>query len=131
MVSPKTSRTAQRRSVLLASDLGIPPMTLDPDVICILGVPIAGIAAIGAASARQFFLGDRELVRLPGLDNEFAPVSLPDVTRNCATEVPMTEPVEEHISEEFTRLAELRTTGSPSVCLRLFVTHCTAAPSCP
>ena len=31
--------------MLLASGLGIPPMTLDLDVICILGVPIAGIAA--------------------------------------------------------------------------------------
>ena len=62
MVSPKTSRSASRRSVLLASGLGIPPMTLDLDVICISGVPIAGIAAIGAASARQFILRDRELV---------------------------------------------------------------------
>ena len=34
-------------------------------MICILGVPIAGIAAIGAASARQFILGDREFVHLP------------------------------------------------------------------
>jgi hypothetical protein len=78
MVSPKTSRAVPRRSVLLASGLGIPPMTLDLDVICISSVPIAGIAAIGAASARQFFLGDRELVGLAGLDDEFAPVSLPD-----------------------------------------------------
>ena len=29
MVSPKTSRAVPRRSVLLASGLGIPPMTLD------------------------------------------------------------------------------------------------------
>jgi hypothetical protein len=35
MVSPKTSRPASRRSVPLASGLGIPPMTLDLDVICI------------------------------------------------------------------------------------------------
>ena len=62
MVSPKTSRAVPRRSVLLASGLGIPPMTLDLDVICISGVPIAGIAAIGAASARQFFLRNGELV---------------------------------------------------------------------
>jgi hypothetical protein len=31
-------------------------------VICISGVPIAGIAAFSTASARQFFLGDNELV---------------------------------------------------------------------
>ena len=52
-------------------------MTLDLDVICILSVPIAGIAAIGAASARQFVLGDGELVRLAGLDHELAPLPLP------------------------------------------------------
>ena len=46
-------------------------MTLDLDVICILSVPIAGIAAIGAASARHFVLGDRELVALAGADHEF------------------------------------------------------------
>ena len=47
-------------------------------VICILGVPIAGIAAIGAALARQFILRNREFVRLAGLDDEFAPVALSD-----------------------------------------------------
>jgi hypothetical protein len=47
-------------------------MTLDLSV-CISGVPIAGIAAFGATSARQFILGDRELVRLASLDDEFAP----------------------------------------------------------
>jgi hypothetical protein len=38
--------------VLLASGLGIPPMTLDLDVICITGVPIPGIAAATALSQR-------------------------------------------------------------------------------
>jgi hypothetical protein len=65
-------------------------MTLDLNVICISGVPIAGIAAIGGASGRQFFLRDRELVRLAGLDDEFAPVSLPYAARNRTTEVTMT-----------------------------------------
>ena len=57
-----------------------------PCAICISGVPIAGIAAIGTASARQFFLGDGELVRLAGLDDEFAPVAFPDAARNGAPE---------------------------------------------
>ena len=48
-------------------------------MICILGVPIAGIAAIGAASARHFFLGNGELVALAGPDHELAPVALPDL----------------------------------------------------
>jgi hypothetical protein len=62
-------------------------MTLDLNVICISGVPIAGIAAIGAASARKFFLGDVKLARLAGLDDDFAPVSLSDAARNSAPEV--------------------------------------------
>ena len=86
-------------------------MTLDLDVICILSVPIAGIAAIGAASARQFFLGDRELVRLAGLDDEFAPVALPDAARNRAPEMTVTEPVEDDLHEAIERLTELRPTG--------------------
>jgi hypothetical protein len=64
--------------VLLVSGLGIPPMTLDLDVICISGVPIAGIAAIITASARQFILGDGELVGLARLDHEIASIALHD-----------------------------------------------------
>ena len=37
-----TSRSASRRSVLLASGLGFPPMTLDPKGICILASPSQG-----------------------------------------------------------------------------------------
>ena len=62
----------------LVSDLGIPPMILDLDVICILGVSITGIATVVSASARQFFLGNRELVRFSSLDDDVASVSLPD-----------------------------------------------------
>lgn len=62
----------------LASDLGIPPMMLDLDVICISGVSITGIAAVGSTSERQFFLGNCKLVRFSSLDEDFASVSLPD-----------------------------------------------------
>ena len=86
-------------------------MTLDLDVICISGVPIAGIAAIRAASARQFFLGDGKLVRLAGLDDELATVSLPDAARNRAPEVTMAEPVEDNLNETIERLTELRPAG--------------------
>ena len=131
MVSPKTSRPARRHSVPLASGLGIPPMTLDLDVICISGVPISGIAAIGSASARQFFLGDVELMRLAGLDDEFAPVSLCDAAGNHAPEMTVTEPVEDDLDEALDRLAELRPTGRTGACLDRFVMHCAAKPSCP
>ena len=59
----------------------------------------------------QFFLGDCELVRLAGLDHEFAPVSLPDAARNRTPEVTMTEPVENNMNETIECLTELRSTG--------------------
>ena len=93
-------------------------MTLDLDVICISGVPISGIAAIGSASARQFFLGDVELMRLAGLDDEFAPVSLSDAAGNHASEITVTEPVEDDLNEALERLAELRSAGLTGVCFR-------------
>jgi hypothetical protein len=57
----ETSRAVPRRSVLLASGLGIPPMTLDLDVICIGASPSQG-SPLSIASVRQLFLGDGELV---------------------------------------------------------------------
>ena len=121
MVSPKTSRSASRRSVLLASGLGIPPMTLDLDVICILGVPIAGIAAIGAASARQFVLGDRELVALARLDHEFAPVALSRWRWKSRTGNAMLQPVEDDLFETVERLADLRSARAAGVSVCRFV----------
>ena len=105
MVSPKTSRAAPRRSVLLASGLGIPPMTLDLNVICISGVPIAGIAAIGAASARQFFLGDGELVGLARPDHELAFAAVADLAGDGAIEKAVPEPVDDNLSRCVERLS--------------------------
>ena len=106
-------------------------MTLDLDVICISGVPISGIAAIGAASARQFSLGDVELVGLAGLDDQFAAASLSDATGNHAAEMTVTEPVEDDLDEVLERLAQLRPTGLSGACLDRFVMHCAVKPSCP
>jgi hypothetical protein len=117
--------------VLLACGLGIPPITLDLDVICISGVPISGIAAIGSASVRQFFLGDVELMRLAGLDDEFAAVSFSDAAGNHAPEMTVTEPVEDDLNEALERLAELRSTGLPGVCMGRSPMHCAEVPSCP
>ena len=82
-------------------------MTLGTKVICISGVPIAGIAATGAASERQFILGDRELVRLTGLDDEFAALPLPNSTRNRASEVTVTKTMEHDQGKPFESLPEL------------------------
>src|SRR5262245_62996261 len=98
MVSPKISLPASRRSVPLISGLGIPPMTLDRVVICIVGVPISGIA-IFRASTRQFVLWDRELVALPGLDHDFAAFVLADLAGNRAAEVAVAQPVENNLAE--------------------------------
>ena len=106
-------------------------MTLDLNVICISGVPIAGIAAMGAASARQFILGNRELVGFALLDDNFAPVSLADDARNRTSEMTVTEPVEYDLNKAFEYLTVLRPTGPPSICLGRFVMHCAAEPSCP
>ena len=47
----------------------IPPITRGLILICISGVPIAGIATFVRASARQFFLGYVELVGLAFADD--------------------------------------------------------------
>ncbi len=74
-------------------------MTLDRLSICILSVPIAGIATAGAASARQFVFRNGELVGLASLNQNFTPVALDDGARNSAPEVAMTEPVENQVSK--------------------------------
>jgi hypothetical protein len=76
-----------------------------------LRVPVPGIAIIEAASARQFFLGDVEFVRLAGLDHEFASVAPSDTARNLTTEMTMPESVEDNLQEAIARLTELRSTG--------------------
>ena len=80
-------------------------------MICIFGRPHRRDRRFGAASARQFFLGDGELVGLAGLDHEFAPVALPDPARNRAPEMTVTQTVEDDLHEAIERLAELRSTG--------------------
>ncbi len=84
-------------------------------MICILAVPVAGIAIFIVGSARQFFLGNVELVRLAGLNDEFAPVTLPDTARNRAPEMTMPETVEDDLNDAVERLTELRSTGLPAV----------------
>jgi hypothetical protein len=74
---------------------------------------------------------NRELVALAGLNDDFTPVALADGARNRASEVTVTEPVEDHLQEPVKCLAELRPAGLRDVIVCRFVTHCAAAPSCP
>ena len=82
-------------------------MTLDLDVICISGVPIAGIAAFIAASARQFFLGDSELVRLAGADYELALAAVSDLAGDGAIEKAVVQPFHDDLFEMRERFGDL------------------------
>src|SRR3954453_15980688 len=129
MAPSKTSRAALRRSVLLVSGLGIPPMTLDL-MICISGVPVPGIATFRAASARQVFVGNSELVGLAGADHEMAFPAVPDLAGDRVFEITVTEPFHHdgfQMHERFRQLAVMRTSGRENRSLM----HCAAAPSCP
>lgn len=99
-------------------------MTLDPDAICIFGVPISGITAVRASSARQFVLGNGEFIALAGLYDEFAPLSLTDGARNGAAEMTVLQSVEEHLLKTGKSLANLRSARSADVILGLFISQC-------
>ena len=65
-----------------------------------------------AASARQFVLGNSELVALTRLDHEFASVPFPDGARNRKPEMTVLQPVKDHLLKTGESLAELRTAQS-------------------
>ena len=103
-----------------------------PDVICILSVPIAGIAAIGAASARQFVLGDRELVALAGVDDEFAAfAAIGNLAGDGILEESMPQTVDDKTFETVESLADLSALGALARGFDLRVIHCAVVPSCP
>jgi hypothetical protein len=106
-------------------------MTLDRIVICMFDVPLAGIARLRALSARQFVLGDCELVGLARLDHEVAPVVLADPAGNGAAEVAMAQTIENDLTNTVERLSKLRTAALDGIGMGRFLKHCAAAPSCP
>ena len=87
-------------------------MTLDLNGICILGVPIAGIAAIVAASARHFVLGDRELVALAGADHELALAAVADLAGDRIVEEAVLEAIDDKPFETVEGLADLPAVGA-------------------
>src|SRR3984893_5962805 len=84
-----------------------------------------------SASARQFVLGDSELVALTRLDHEFAPVPFPDGARNRKPEMTVLQPVKYRLLKTGKSLPDVQTARAVGVILCGFVTHCAAAPSCP
>jgi len=75
-------------------------------MICIFGVPVAGITYL-TASARHFFRGDRELVALSGADNEMALAAFADLAGDRTSEEAMLEPVDDKLFQKVERLADL------------------------
>ena len=99
------------------------------DCIFICSVPVTGIA-LGSALARQFFLGYREFVGLPGLDDEFALFLFPDADGNRAAKVPVLQTLNDDLHEARNRFTELRPAGLPGVDVAWVVRHCDVALSC-
>jgi hypothetical protein len=98
--SPKTSRTIPRRSVLLASGLGISPTTLDLHVICISGVPIAGSPLPLPHQRGTSPSGIVNSWDLPD-DHEVAPVALPDRVRKRRAEMAVAQAVDDDLADLF------------------------------
>jgi hypothetical protein len=104
-------------------------MTLDLILICILSVPIAGIAAIRAGSARQFVLRYHELVGLTGTYHELALSTGDDLAGNETLEEAMTQPIDNNCFKVSERLGGLPEMASRSFGAGRSVMHCITAPS--
>ena len=100
-------------------------------MICISGVPIAGIAAIGAASARHFVLGDSELVALAGADHELPFAAVGDLAGDGIVEEAMLEAFDDKPFKTVERLADLSTFGALERGFGSRVSHCAIILSCP
>jgi len=87
-------------------------MTSDLDVIFIFGVPVAGIAELSSASARQVFFGNGELVRLTGADHELTLSPVSNLAGNGAVEESVAQSFHDDFFEMRERLGELAATHS-------------------
>src|SRR6516165_1461137 len=124
MISSKTSRPASRRSVPLASDLGLTPMTLGLRDLH-LERPHRRDRRYRAASAQHFILCDREQVALAGLDLELA---LSDLAGDGIFEEAVLQTIDDKPFETVQGLADLSTLGLESI---FYLSHCATVPSYP
>ena len=85
-------------------------MALDLDVICILGVPVTGIA-VNAALSRQVVLRDDELMALAGPDHELAFAAVPNLAGDRVVEEAVPQAVQHEIFEMAEGLAHLSAVG--------------------
>jgi hypothetical protein len=76
-------------------------------VICISSVPIPGIAAVKRASARQFILAYRELVRLACADNQVPAMAFAHLAFDGAVEEAVLQPLDNDFFKKSERLADL------------------------
>ena len=80
-------------------------------MICILNVPIAGIAD-SAVSARHFVLGDSELVALAGADHELAFAAIGDLAGDGILEEAVLQTIDDKTFETVESLADLSALGA-------------------
>jgi hypothetical protein len=99
-------------------------MTLDL-MICIQGVPIAGIA-VSPSSARHLICGNSELEALAGLDHEVSLTAVADLASYRVLEEAVLKPIEDEDFQVIERRADLAA-GTWLCPLR----HYAAVPSCP
>ena len=83
----------------LVAGLGIPPITVDLILICISSVPIAGIAAVKRASARQFLVAYREFVGLACADHELSVTAGAHLASDGALEKAMPQAIDHDLFE--------------------------------
>src|SRR5215469_6782450 len=127
MISSKTSRPASRRSVPLASDLGLTPMTLGLRDLH-LERPHRRDRRYRAALARHFVLCDSELVALAGPDHELALAAFSDLAGDGIVEEAVLQTIDDKPFETVEGLADLSTLGLESI---FYLSHCATVPSYP
>src|SRR5215469_4517699 len=126
MISSKTSRPVSRRSVPLASDLGLTPMTLGLRDLH-LERPHRRDRRYRAASARHFVLCDSEHVALAGPDHELALAAV-DLAFDGKVEEAVLQTIDDKPFETGEGLADLSTLGLQSI---FYLSHCATVPSYP
>ena len=96
-------------------------------MICISSVPIPGIAAVKRASARQFILAYRELVRLACADNQVPAMAFAHLAFDGAVEEAVLQAIENDSFEEREGLGDCPVIASARCGGGRWFIHCAAA----
>ena len=102
-------------------------MTLDRIAMCISASPSQGSPPI-AASTRQFVLWDREFVALARLDHQIPSAPFSDDARDRASEVAVSQPIQDHSFKLIEGFARLIAAALASHGRHAGFRHCAAGP---